>query len=307
MKYGVLIFLWIGFIAKTSIAQNVSGQWYGVGKVDMQGSSNSYLTELVLVQKGKTITGELNYYFRDSLFSNKITGSFDAATRTLIINATKLIYYKATNTVTGVDCPMSGQFILRIAKAESVLTGTMFAGKDFRFTCPDINFKLKKQTDKVDDDLTVPITKNEVKAEDTVVTKAAVVTTEKPITTEEKTVTDEFVKREKIFTKEIEITNSELQLEFYDNGAIDGDSISVFFNNKLVLPKSLLNHRAIRFKVQYNDNLPYNELSMFAESLGFIPPNTAALVIYDGTKRHEILMTSDFNKNSTIKLVKRKS
>ena len=93
MKYGVLFFLWLGFIAQTSVAQNVSGQWYGVGKVDMQGSSNSYLTELVLVQKGKSITGELNYYFRDSLFSNKITGSFDAATRTLVVNATKLIYY----------------------------------------------------------------------------------------------------------------------------------------------------------------------------------------------------------------------
>ncbi len=307
MKYGVLFFLLVGFTAQTSVAQNVSGQWYGVGKVDMQGSSNSYLTELVLVQKGKSITGELNYYFRDSLFSNKITGSFDAATRTLVVNATKLIYYKATNTVTGVDCPMSGQFILRIAKAESVLSGTMFAGKDFRFTCPDINFKLKKQTDKEDDELTVPITKNDIKAEDTVVAKPAIVIApEKPLTTEEKSATDEFVKREKIFAREIEITNNELQLEFYDNGAIDGDSISVFFNNKLVLPKALLNHRAIRFSVAYNDNLPYNELSMFAESLGFIPPNTAALIIHDGTKRYEILMTSDFSKNSTIKLVRKK-
>jgi hypothetical protein len=73
-------------------------------------------------------------------------------------------------------------------------------------------------------------------------------------------------------------------LEFYDNGAVDGDSISVFLNNKLVLPASRLENTPLVLNITYDDNLPFNELSMFAESLGTIPPNTAVLVIYDGKK-----------------------
>jgi hypothetical protein len=303
-------YFWTVFIGSilsyTSWAQNVTGQWYGVGKVELSGSSNSYLSELVLIQKGKSVTGELNYYFRDSLFKNKISGNFDAASRTLELNTTNLIYYKTSNTLTGVDCPMSGQFILRIAKTESVLSGVLFSNKDFRYTCPDINFKLKKHTDKEDDN-TIPITKTEIKTEDTVAIKQpTAILAEEKLAPEIKQTINEFAKREKIFAREIEVVNDELKLEFYDNGAIDGDSISVFLNNKIILAKSKLDHRAIRLTIHLNNDLPYNELSMFAESLGYIPPNTAALIIYDGTKRYDLLMTSDFTKSSTIKLTKKK-
>jgi hypothetical protein len=45
---------------------------------------------------------------------------------------------------------------------------------------------------------------------------------------------------------------------------------------------------------------------MFADNLGLIPPNTAALILYDGRIRHEIMMMSDLNRNATIKLRRKK-
>lgn len=291
-------------------AQNVTGKWYGVGKVELaNGASNAYMSELIMEQRGKAITGFLNYYFRDSLFSNKISGSFDAASRTLILNSTQIIFHKSVNTETGVDCNMSGRFILRIAKAESVLTGIMFANKSFRYTCPDINFKLKKENYKEELDATIPITKNEAEEKEatasliTIPEKTTIATTPEVIDIPKK---EAFEKRAKTYTKEFEITNKEIRLEFYDNGAVDGDSISVFWNNKLILPSARLETSAIVLNIQYDESLPYNELSMFAESLGSIPPNTAVLVIYDGKRRYEILMSSDFNKTSTIKFYKQK-
>lgn len=310
MKKLLLIVLLSILTDHVLIAQNVSGKWYGVGKVELaNGASNAYMSELVLEQKGKSVTGFLNYYFRDSLFSNKISGSFDAASRTLIINATNIIFHKAINTETGVDCTMSGRFVLRIAKAESVLTGIMFANKSFKYTCPDINFKLKKENYKEELDATIPITKNEIEEKDETV--ALVSSTEKTNVTINSEVIDvpkkeAFEKRAKTYTKEFQITNKEIRLEFYDNGAVDGDSISVFWNNKLILPSARLETSAIVLNIQYDESLPFNELSMFAESLGKIPPNTAVLVIYDGKTRHEVLMSSDFNKTSTIKLYKQK-
>jgi len=293
-------------------AQNVTGKWYGVGKVELQnGASNAYMSELILEQKGKNISGLLNYYFRDSLFSNKISGSFDAASRTLVLNSTQIIFHKSSNTNTGVDCAMSGRFVLRIAKAESVLTGVMFANKSFRYTCPDINFKLKKENFQESLDATIPITKNETDNTDssstpTVATIVQPQIVAAPIAIEDSIKKEAFVKREKVYTKEFEITSKSVRLEFYDNGAVDGDSISVLFNNQLVLPMARLENSAIVLNLSYDESLPYNELSMFAESLGSIPPNTAVLVIYDGTRRYEVLMSSDFKKSSTIKLYKRK-
>lgn len=293
-KFLFLLFL---VVANISFAQNITGHWYGVGKVEMPDNTNSYLSELVLVQNGKLITGELNYYFRDSLFNNKITGSFNASTRILTIKPTAVIYHRATSTVNGVDCPMTGEFILRVAKAESVLTGSLYSNKDFKYTCPPINFKLKKNTDTI-----AFVEEVKVVKKDTVATKKEA-TTE---TSEEKEKQEQFKTREKVFAREIEVSNNNLKLEFYDNGAIDYDSIAVFFNGKMILPKSKLDHRAIRLSIKFDESLPFNELSMFAESVGMIPPNTAALIIYDGSIRHEILMTSDFTKNGTIKLVKKK-
>ena len=48
-----------------------------------------------------------------------------------------------------------------------------------------------------------------------------------------------------------------------------------------------------------------NELSMFAENLGLIPPNTALMVIYDGINKFEIPVSSNMERSATIS-IKRK-
>jgi hypothetical protein len=289
-------------------SQNITGNWYGVGNAVTDKVGNSYLTEIQLVQKGNKVTGTLSFYFRDSLFSSKISGTFYPDKRIVELSVGNIIFYKSNSTITGIECPMKGKFLLRVAKTESVLNGSFYAIKSFRFTCPTINLKLKKESTQQPDETLLPITKNEIITTDTIITNTKPTIVE-PIesTPEEKIAEAAFIKREKKYAREIEITSNELKLEFYDNGSIDGDSISVFFNNRLVLPKTLLNHRAVRFTVKYNNDLPFNELAMFAESLGAIPPNSAALIIHDGDKRYEVLMTSDFSKTGTIKLTKKKA
>lgn len=48
-----------------------------------------------------------------------------------------------------------------------------------------------------------------------------------------------------------------------------------------------------------------NEISMFAENLGTISPNTALAVIYAGDKRYELSMTSTYIKNAAIRFRKK--
>ncbi len=48
------------------------------------------------------------------------------------------------------------------------------------------------------------------------------------------TIEDKFITRTKNFIKEIQISGDSIELRFYDNAEIDGDSISLFLNGKLL-------------------------------------------------------------------------
>ncbi len=48
-----------------------------------------------------------------------------------------------------------------------------------------------------------------------------------------------------------------------------------------------------------------HEISMFAENLGSIPPNTALCIIYAGEERFEMSMASTYIKNATIRFRKK--
>ncbi len=120
-------------------------------------------------------------------------------------------------------------------------------------------------------------------------------------------INEDFKKRKQIVSKQIDVTSDSLRLSFYDNAEVDGDSISVFLNGKLVVAHQGLTERAFNVYVQLDSSLDYNEVSMFAENLGKYPPNTALMVISDGDKRYETFLSSDFKGNATIRLKLRRN
>jgi hypothetical protein len=120
-------------------------------------------------------------------------------------------------------------------------------------------------------------------------------------------INEDFKKRKQIVSKQIEVSSDSVRLSFYDNAEVDGDSISVFFNGKLVLAHQGLSERAFNVYVQLDSTREINEVSMFAENLGKYPPNTALMVISDGDKRYETFLSSDFKGNATIRLKLRRN
>jgi hypothetical protein len=282
----------------TAFSQNVNGHWYGVGIVQTSGEYSNYMSELVLRQKGKTISGALNYYFKDSLVKVPVSGTYDDQTHSLRIKPFPMIYYLSVNAKNSIDVSMSGDFTLLASKTESVLSGNLLSDAAHRRTTPPINFRFKRSNDTTD----VVMKDEEEEIEKTIITKDTIAAAATPGTDE---ITQQFTQRAKIFTKEIAVENTRLRVEIYDNGEVDGDVVSLYLNNKKILPSSGLTHKAIRFTIDLDLSLEYNELSMFAENLGRIPPNTAALILYDGTIKYQTLLSSDLSKSATIKLVKK--
>ena len=115
-----------------------------------------------------------------------------------------------------------------------------------------------------------------------------------------------FQKRSNSLLKTIELIKDTFNVQLYDSGEIDGDSVSVFYNGSLLLSHQRLSDKPITLSLILNKSMDINEFTVYAENLGTIPPNTALMVVTDGDKRYEVTITSDTEKNGSINFVLKK-
>jgi hypothetical protein len=307
-------------------AQGVGGEWYGVGKVKKAGDHNSYLSEMVLKQKGNRVTGELNYFYRSDEIKTKITGKYDAKYKVLELDPQPMLSFLAKDR-NGADCPMEGSFTLKIIDGEPTLLGQFNPTYDYRVTCPAIDVKFTKSRPEIaktaakkpaadtvniaDNKLipnkkvanVTPVTTNKSDSARKSLSNIKSPTAPKQITPEEAALLA-FKHRAVEASQIIEVDADSLKVALYDNGDVDNDSISLFYNRQLVATKLMLSDKPLEFTFPIKDGV--NEISMFAENLGKIPPNTALAIIYAGDQRFELNLTSTLDKNAAIRFKHKK-
>jgi len=115
---------------------------------------------------------------------------------------------------------------------------------------------------------------------------------------------ERFSSRTKILQNVIPIKGDSIELKFYDNAEIDGDSIAVFLNGRLLQEHILLSEQAYIMKIAVSDLQSDNELVMVAENLGSIPPNTSLMVAVVEDKRYEAHLQSTEGTSALVRLVK---
>jgi len=115
-----------------------------------------------------------------------------------------------------------------------------------------------------------------------------------------------FVTREKKLATVIPIHGETIELRFYDNAVVDGDSIAVFLNDKLLFEHIRLNNKPYIVKLNVNELQDDNELVMVAENLGTIPPNTSLMVCEIDGNRYEARLESTENSSALIRFIKQK-
>ena len=103
---------------------------------------------------------------------------------------------------------------------------------------------------------------------------------------------EKLVIRVKQFIKTIDVTGKSFHIDIYDNGQVDGDTVTIFLNNKLLIPSKKLTTSPISLDIKIEDNIDTYDVTMFAETLGTIPPNTALMIVTTSTDRYEINITS---------------
>lgn len=107
--------------------------------------------------------------------------------------------------------------------------------------------------------------------------------------------------RSKKLLQLIEVDEPSFKVELYDNGQIDGDTVSLYFNNMLVVSRKRLSTTPITLEIKIDRDRKDNELVMYAENLGAIPPNTALMVVTVKDKRYELNITSTEETSGTVR------
>ncbi len=101
--------------------------------------------------------------------------------------------------------------------------------------------------------------------------------------------------------KTLTVNSPDVTVKLYDNGEIDGDTISVYLDNKLVLSSKMLTASPLIVKLKMDKDNTDHELVMVAENLGRIPPNTSLMIVEAGEKRFDVRITSTEQKNAVVK------
>jgi hypothetical protein len=106
--------------------------------------------------------------------------------------------------------------------------------------------------------------------------------------------------RENTLVKQIETEAGQIKVSLYDNGDIDGDTISIYHNNVRIISHARLSAKPISINIAVDSSQPHHELVMVAENLGSIPPNTSVMVINAGDKRYEVFISSNEQRNAKV-------
>lgn len=132
--------------------------------------------------------------------------------------------------------------------------------------------------------------------------KSIIVSGKKPaITTNEiKKASEAVTNRKNTEQGRIIISNPVLNLKIYDNGDIDNDSVSVFYNNRLIVNNERLTDKPLEINIPIDTTIKEHVITLFANNLGSIPPNTALIVVTSGSRRYELRSRADLKENAVL-------
>lgn len=102
------------------------------------------------------------------------------------------------------------------------------------------------------------------------------------------------------------VQSDSVMVEIYDNGIHDKDSVSIIYNNRIIVDRNELKvNRPIKFTLKVDKNKKHNDLILVAENLGSEPPNTAVMFITEKSgKRQQVMLSTDMTHNEVVYFIR---
>lgn len=99
------------------------------------------------------------------------------------------------------------------------------------------------------------------------------------------------------------VSSAEIKIELYDNGEIDGDTVTVYHNKQRIINRQLLGLQPIVYTVKADARDRVHEFILVANNLGRIPPNTALMRITAGSKTYEVFASTNLSENASVIII----
>jgi len=263
------------FCAFHAGAQNIDGIWKGRLVMAPGGCFPVYNIEMQLQVAGTRVTGT-SYHFSDSLnyVRENFEGVYNKDSNSILIQETGIITYKIKD-----DCVpcikkyrlsfhRGGENVVKEEQLRGTWSGKAIDGKTICDPGTVVFQRFDKSTFKPDFKLPPSLTQR--KAE---------------------------------LVKEIKVDTGTIKIDFYDNGQIDGDTISVYVNGMPSISRKMITAKPVSMNVKIDLKRTEQEVIMVGENFGTIPPNTALMIITAGDKRYQLLLTSDDKKNAMVRFI----
>lgn len=324
-------------------AQMITGVWKGKISGNGSLLKSSYKLELKLVQTGDSLVGTSYYYAApNNYYRFKVKGYFNTENSTVVWWDEEMTEYSTNNKLftpnddamineADFNCPGGGKMMLdgtakkKEEDKEFTLHLDKVEGSSFKdewdwvienYTVgandPAIIDSINNIASAVPAEEKKPIVKSippKPRKEEVVkVTPkketAVIIPPAKKDTVPVLTIEEKFQIRQKKLVTEIPLAGDSIELRFYDNAEIDGDSISLFLNDKMIFEHIKLTGEAYSIKLAVKDLGDDNELTMVAENLGAIPPNTSYMLAIVNNQRYEATLTSTEQSSAVIRFKK---
>jgi hypothetical protein len=266
-----ILFISLLFVFGSS-AQNINGIWKGKLVMEPGGCFPVYNIELQIQIVGTKITGSSYHYSDTSNYVKEaFDGLYDSVAKSMIIEELRVATFHIPADC--IPCIKKYSLTFHTDGTEEQLRGS-WTGKtmDNKNSCPPGTIVMTR------------------------IQKSAF----KPI------LPPKLELRNNELVKEIYVDTGTIRLDFYDNGQIDGDTISVYLNNAPIVSNQMLTAKPITTYLKIDLRRLQQEVIMVGENLGSIPPNTALMIVTAGDKRYQLYLTSDEQKNALVRFIYQK-
>lgn len=269
-----LLYLFITVLSFHGSAQDISGIWRGKRTQQSGGCFTEYFQELQISVYNNQILGRSYSYIDEDRYTKILfKGEYDPANHKVNISESLILEYKIPEQC--IPCIKTYMLDWSNLNNEEYLSGVWEGYQSGnRRECPPGRIRLKKETSS--------------------------------LFVQEKFTMEEFERNFQLPLRPVDNIQTlffsvpDIKIELYDNAEIDGDTVSVYLNNNLILHKKRLTDKPIVLYLTAVQGDEY-ELVMYAENEGSIPPNTSLMYITAGEDRYELKISTSRQKSASLK------
>lgn len=279
----------------SAYTQDLSGYWQGVfvSDLDSKNPGREFFLNMVIYQNGRKIEGRFSSSYMDSRNQPNVVYEISGELGKKDKIPTRLIAGRILhNTLPGTVAEAFQQFDdIRYFKNDSmeVLYGVWTGGAALRRDGISGSFRVRK--------LPIDGSFKNKEADNNFVKLPVESATEKA---DSLSFTMQMAKRINSEQGYIMSTTKSITLSLYDNGIVDDDSVSIFFNGRLLRMHQRVSEKPIVLNIELDERVKRNEIVLFAENTGTISPNTALVVVAAGNKRYEFFPKASLDTNAVL-------